>query len=95
MNDLKKSDLKMSSLNVRTTYHIYYFTFKLNFVRISFFRHLNKALIIQKIYLIQTNLGFIVCYNIDNVHIEVISIQKLINIDCRKLVEILVLTLKK
>jgi hypothetical protein len=26
MNDLKKSDLKMSSLNVRTTYHIYYFT---------------------------------------------------------------------
>jgi hypothetical protein len=29
MNDPKKSDLKMSSLNVRTTYHIYYFTFKL------------------------------------------------------------------
>jgi hypothetical protein len=27
MNDLKKSDLKMSSLNVRITYHIYYFTF--------------------------------------------------------------------
>jgi hypothetical protein len=30
----------------------------------------------------------------DNVHIEVISIQKLINIDRRKLVEILVLILK-
>jgi hypothetical protein len=39
--------------------------------------------------------GFIVCYDIDNVHIEVISIQKLINIDCRKLVKIFVLTLKK
>ena len=37
----------------------------------------------------------IVCYDIDNVHIEIISIQKLINIDCRKLVEILVLTLKE
>jgi hypothetical protein len=34
-------------------------------------------------YVIQTNFGFIVCYDIDNVHIEVISIQKLINIDCR------------
>jgi hypothetical protein len=33
------------------------------------------------------NFGFIVCYDIDNVHIEVISIQKLINIDCRKLVD--------
>jgi hypothetical protein len=42
-----------------------------------------------------TNFGFIVCYDIDNVHIEVISIQKLANIDRRKLVEILVLTLKK
>ena len=41
----------------------------------------------------QTNFGFIVCYDIDNVNIEVISIQKLIN-DRRKLVEILVLTLK-
>jgi hypothetical protein len=30
---------------------------------------------------------FIVCYDIDNVHIEVISIQKLINIDCQKLVD--------
>ena len=30
-----------------------------------------------------TNFGFIVCYDIDNVHIEIISIQKLINIDCR------------
>ena len=39
--------------------------------------------------------GFIVCYDIDNVHIEVISIQKLINIDRRKLVEILVLILKE
>ena len=87
LNDLKKSDLKMSALNVRTTYHIYYFTFKLYFFV--------KASIIEKIYLIQTNFGFIVCYDIDNVHIEVISIQKLINIDCRKLVEILVLTLKK
>ena len=29
MNDLMKSDLKMSSLNVRTTCYIYYFTFKL------------------------------------------------------------------
>jgi hypothetical protein len=40
---------------------------------------------------------FIVCYDIDNVqeHIEVISIQKLINIDRRKLVEIVVLILKK
>jgi hypothetical protein len=53
--------------------------------RNSFFRHLNKALIVQKIYLIQTNFGFIVCYDIDNVHIEVISIQKLINIDRGKL----------
>jgi hypothetical protein len=32
---------------------------------------------------------------IDNVHIEVISIQKLINIDRRKLVEMLVLILKE
>ena len=63
--------------------------------RNSFFRHLNKALMILKIYLIQTNFGFIVCYDIDNVHIEVILIQKLINIDRRKLVEILVLILKK
>jgi hypothetical protein len=31
----------------------------------------------------------------DNVHIEVISIQKLINIDRRKLVDILVLILKE
>jgi hypothetical protein len=44
---------------------------------------------------IQTNFGFIVCYDIDNVHIEVISIQKLINIDRRKLVEILLLILKE
>jgi hypothetical protein len=36
-----------------------------------------------------------VCYDIDNVHIEVISIQKLIIIDRRKLVEILVLILKE
>jgi hypothetical protein len=36
------------------------------------------------LYLIQTNFGCIVCYDIDNVHIEIISIQKLINIDCRK-----------
>jgi hypothetical protein len=28
MNDLMKSDLKMSSLNIRTTYHIYYFTWR-------------------------------------------------------------------
>jgi hypothetical protein len=64
--------------------------------RNSFFRYLNKALIILKIYLIQTSFEFIVCYDIDNVqvHIEVISIQKLINIDRRKLVEILVLILK-
>jgi hypothetical protein len=34
-------------------------------------------------------------HNIDNVHIEVISIQKLNNIDRRKLVEILVLILKE
>ena len=66
---------KSASLNVRTTYHIYYFTFKLYFFV--------KASIIEKIYLIQTNFGFIVCYGIDNVHIEIISIQKLINIDCR------------
>jgi hypothetical protein len=37
MNDLKKSDLKMSSLNVRTTYHIYYFTFKLFFLQFIFY----------------------------------------------------------
>ena len=129
MNDLMKSDLKMSSLNIRTTYHIYYFTFKLYFFIIHFFVTLN---------LIQTNFGFIVCYDIDNVHIEVnirggsrnsceksrfcakklyffqfyggrggggagcapgsvpgASIQKLINIDRRKLVEILVLNLTK
>ena len=64
-------------------------------VQIVYFRHLNKALIISKIYLIQTNFCFIVCYDIDNVHIEVISIQNLINIDGRKLVEILVLILKE
>jgi hypothetical protein len=44
---------------------------------------------------IQTNFGFIVCYDIYNVHIEVISIQKLIKIDRRKLVEMLVLILKE
>ena len=33
-----------------------------------------------------TNLGFIICYDINNVNIEVMSIQKLINIDRRKLV---------
>jgi hypothetical protein len=33
----QKSDLKMSSLNVRTTYHIYYFMFKLYFFVIHFF----------------------------------------------------------
>jgi hypothetical protein len=48
------------------------------FCRNSCFHHLNKALIIKKIYLIQTNFGFIVCYDIDHVHIEIISIQKLI-----------------
>jgi hypothetical protein len=32
----------------------------------------------KKIYLIETNFDFIVCYDIDNVHIEVTSIQKLI-----------------
>jgi hypothetical protein len=58
------------------------------FVTLRKFNHL-------KIYLIQTNFGFIVCYDIDNVDIEVISIQKLINIDCWKLIEILVLTLKE
>jgi hypothetical protein len=42
MNELKKSDLKMSSLNVRTTYHIYYFTFKLYFFVIHFFVTLTK-----------------------------------------------------
>jgi hypothetical protein len=35
MNDLKKSDLKMLSLNVRTTYHIYYFTFKYYFFKVN------------------------------------------------------------
>jgi hypothetical protein len=35
---------------------------------------------------VQTNFGFIVCYDIDDANIEVISIQKLINIDRRKLV---------
>ena len=71
------------------------FHFQIVVFRNSLFRHLNKALIILKIYLIQTNFCFIVCYDIDNVHIEVISIQKLINIDRRKLVEILVLILKE
>ena len=42
MNDLMKSDLKMSSLNIRTTYHIYYFTFKLWFFVINFFVTLTK-----------------------------------------------------
>jgi hypothetical protein len=37
---------------------------------------------------------FIVCYDIDNVHFDVISIQELINIDRGKLVEILVLIFK-
>jgi hypothetical protein len=47
------------------------------------------------IYLIQTNFGFIVCYDIDNVHIEVISIQKLLTLIVENWVEIMVLTLKK
>jgi hypothetical protein len=42
MNDLKKFDLKMSSLNVRITlFHVQIACF-----RNSFFRHNNKALII-------------------------------------------------
>jgi hypothetical protein len=91
MNDLKKYVIfKCKNYVPHLLFHV-----QIVFFRNSFFRHLNKALIIKKIYLIQTNFGFIVCYDIDNVHIEVISIQKLINIDCRKLVEILVLTLKK
>ena len=91
MNDLKKYAIfKCKNYVPHLLFHV-----QIVFFRNSFFRHLNKALIIKKIYLIQTNFGFIVCYDIDNVHIEVISIQKLINIDCRKLVEILVLTLKK
>jgi hypothetical protein len=75
----------MSSLNVRTTYHIYYFTFKLYFFVIPFFVTLKKNLV-------QTNFGFIVCYDLFNVNIEVISIQTLV--DRRKLVEKLVLILK-
>jgi hypothetical protein len=46
--------------------------------RNSFFRHLNKALIIYKIYLIHRNFGFIVCYDIDNVHIEVKNVLEYI-----------------
>ena len=45
MNDLKKSDLKMSSLNVRTTYPIYYFTFKLYFFVIDFYVTLTRMVI--------------------------------------------------
>jgi hypothetical protein len=48
MNDLKKSDLKMTSLNVRTTYHIYYFTFKLYFFAINFFITLTKLYSFKK-----------------------------------------------
>ena len=48
MNDLKKSDLKMSSLNVRTTYHIYYFTFKLYFFVIHFYVTLTKLYSFKK-----------------------------------------------
>ena len=48
INDRKKYDLKMSSLNVRTAYHIYYFTLKMSFVRNSFFRHVKKDLITKK-----------------------------------------------
>jgi hypothetical protein len=48
INDRKKYDLKMSSLNVRTTYYIYYFILKMSFVRNSFFRHVKKDLITKK-----------------------------------------------
>jgi len=36
----------MSSLNVRTTYHIYYFTLKMSFFVINFFVTLKKHLIV-------------------------------------------------
>jgi hypothetical protein len=39
---------------------------------------------------VHTNFDFIVCYDIDNVNIEVISIQLLIIIDRRKLVTYIV-----
>ena len=48
INDRKKYYLKMSSLNVRTAYHIYYFTLKMSFVRNSFFRHVKQDLITKK-----------------------------------------------
>jgi hypothetical protein len=58
--------------------------------------HIAYLLVYLKLlFTLQYNFGFIVCYDIDNVHIEVISIQKFINIDRRKLVEILVLILKE
>ena len=41
----------------------------MSFVRNSFFRHVRKALITKK------KSDFIVCYDIDYVNIEVISIQ--------------------
>ena len=55
----------MSSLNVRTTYHIYYFTLKMSFVRNSFFGHVKKDLITKKESSVHANFDFIVCYDID------------------------------
>ena len=66
----------MSSLNVRTTYQIYYFTLKMSFFCNSFFRHVKKALITKKKESsVHTNFDFIACYDIDYINIEVISIQ--------------------
>ena len=55
------------------TFHV-----KLYFFVIHFFVNLKKNLV-------QTNFGFIVCNDLFNVNIEVISIQTLINIDRRKI----------
>jgi hypothetical protein len=66
------------------------------FVHFNFIKQLrNMFFFLKSIHIAYYNFGFIVCYDIDNVPIEVISIQKLINIDRRKLVEILVLILKE
>jgi len=57
----------MLSLKVRTMCHV-----ENLFFRNSFFRHIKKAL---KGNLVHTSFDFIICYDLDNVNIAIISIQ--------------------
>jgi hypothetical protein len=63
MNDLKKSDLKMSSLNVRTTYHIYYFTFKLYFFVIHGIFFLDRFMMVVRKNVLEYIITFVVVKN--------------------------------